>query len=283
MRVSSRYGVSLLELLVVVAIVALMIGLLLPAIQKVRSAAARINEMNKLRQMGLAVNSFAGAHSGRLPDLEGRQPSGGDSVLGELLPYLEGIDRKKSLSARYYQPAYFRSSYDPSFAIPSPREDAGDCSYAVNALAFRGGPPLGAGFPDGTSNTIGISHHYARCGITAFSSVLPRYGCLDEQDREVPCNNPSIRSATFADSRSDDVQPVTYGNPPATRPSAPGRTFQLRPALDECDYRVPQALSASGLMVCMLDGSVRTAAPAVSTNLFWGAVTPAGGEVLGDW
>ncbi len=280
-RTGNREGFTLLELMVVIAIMAILIALLLPAVQKVRAAAIRIDSMNRLKQIGLATLHFASAEEDFLPNVDGLQPSSGQSVFTALIPYLEGYASPRTTNSLVVVP-YFISPADPSIsAFPNKK---GDISYAANPLFFRAGAKLSSSIPDGTSTTIAYAEHYARCGPTSFSWSLLNSECEDANGNSVPCLNSPTHRATFSDAMYGDAIPVTSGMPPMSVGSVGSLTFQSRPLPTDCDPRLAQSPHESGMIVALGDGSVRTLSPGMAATTYWAAVTPSGGEVLGpDW
>src|SRR5262245_23622487 len=161
-----RTGFTLIELLVVIAIIAILIGLLLPAIQKVRAAAARTKCLNNLKQMALACHNYEGVYK-RLPFGKGPSYAGAPvyarwSAHSELLPYVEQDPLWRSID--------FKSPPEtPGMAGAVPFMPAWQNPGGINAAQSRAFIPTficPADLAEIPTDWPGQNNYYASQGVT---------------------------------------------------------------------------------------------------------------------
>jgi prepilin-type N-terminal cleavage/methylation domain-containing protein len=305
-----RKGFTLIELLVVIAIIAILIGLLLPAVQKVREAAARAQSMNNMKQFGLASHGYNDAVGHMPPSFVEHGSARGykdGSWVVHILPFIEQdnlkrvVDSSTSTSGQYYAitynqapPKVFINPLDPSQSNGA-YNDSGWGVYSVtgyvsNYLAM-GGYVNATSFKldtlktilaitDGTSNTIMYTTRLAVCEANpcayrptysgAFYNIAP-YANASSWYEWMPVIN-YWKNGAASTGYLDGVNAKFQVNP----------TF--RGTSSTCDFRLPTQVGAGGIQVGLADGSVRTVTSGVSGQTWWNAMTPDAGDLLGnDW
>jgi prepilin-type N-terminal cleavage/methylation domain-containing protein len=300
-------GFTLIELLVVIAIIAILIGLLLPAVQKVREAAARAQCTNNLKQMSLATINCSDTYGELLPPGLGNYPNRNGSVNGGtggllffILPFMEqqplynssltylsngswvGDDgRNANLNPHYSawnvtNTANVKSYVCPSDPTTSNTWGSALTSYGYNAHVFGISYPWGWGqgsfkFPasitDGTSNTIFYTDKEMQ---------------WQGNKNWVPDPYMNIWVDWGPAMYSPEGQNTGWG--PSTPPfniQPPMGSACGAPSTAACgDGNKANSPHTGGIMAGMGDGSVRFVSQGVSSWSWWVALTPNQGDVF---
>ena len=308
---SRRPGFSVFDLLVIIAIIGVLIGLLLPAVQKVREAANRAKSQNNLKQLALAVHNYASTYQDKLPP---GNDANNYSTFVYLLPYVEqdAIYRnllkasdslKKPMSDKVNDEMrgmtikYFLSPDDPRAFVT---EGIGATNYLFCAGSqpgidgngvFTQGPNKYtiANIPDGTSNTIlagetlkgdggkkgvTVERQHVRLDKDALKGIKDDAGAQDFNENKNIAGN---RCESWMDGR------FLQGTFTATR-----KLNDDRPDVDCAGAGGLSSLrsnrSGGTVIVALCDGSVRNVSPSVSMKTWKSAAGANDGEVLGsDW
>ena len=197
MRTRVRSAFTMFDLLVVIAIIAFLLALLLPAVQKVRESAARVKSANNLKQIALACHNYHDSNASFPPGNDGKN----FSAAARLLPYLEQdalykqinfdkpMDDKANADARRIRLAVFLDPQDP---LETVKEDLGPTNYLFNAgskpaledndgVFFQDSKIRLTDIADGTSNTVMIGETLKGDGQTKAVTVERQYVALNDK------------------------------------------------------------------------------------------------------
>ena len=309
-----RRGFTLIELLVVIAIIAILIALLVPAVQKVRAAAARTQCINHLKQIGLAMHNADGNNK-RMPRYsEAGYPTAGafspanpstfdGTIHFYLLPYLEqgtlmqrwngkGASNQWNGPDQIGTPKVLLCPADPTLTADGTTNTSSQgnakpsgAGFAVTSYSFNGQvfgdtcqpPRLASTFFDGTSNTAMCFERYCIAGNTGEVRTWGN-GAAYSSNAEVvylTCSNNSVACSDPAGPDSPNVAGVAWVNAKVTS------VFAVQPAPNKITAsRLNSQTPHEAMPILMSDGSVRQTAGSINITVFRAIITPNGGEAV---
>jgi len=300
-KVRRGWGFTLIELLVVIAIIAILIGLLVPAVQKVREAAARMSCSNNLKQMGLAVHDYASALNNVPPAWSSNQGQQYGSCHFFILPYIEGDNIAKAAGSNSWNQnntpvKVFVCPSDPTVWNSYPQ---GGTNYAFNVWVFAGGQGWGSdckpgtittSMADGTSNTVMFAERYRLCQPSSGGHTDPVWAAHPWSTPNGPWAVAGFGYTSWSNNSGIGGIPRGNGNLNGYYPdywthgSGPGGTlpFQTSPSAANCNWYGTQGPHTGSMQVAMGDGSCRGVGSGISVNTWVFACAPNDGNPLGS-